>query len=166
MVCLDGSSVMIERTGGTLGDSISRARLVTADLEAPFEPHPGEAFDVVFSSHTVHHLRAPAKRALYARIFDLLEPGGLFLMSDRVALEAAFWPHLVALWDRVRETGGVEPFGRCEDHASYTAEEEAGGDVPDLLETQLTWLREIGFAPVDSFWRDGDQAVFGGLKPR
>jgi hypothetical protein len=34
------------------------------------------------------------------------------------------------------------------------------------VETQVRWLREIGFGQVDCFWKWRELAVFGGVKER
>ena len=40
----------------------------------------------------------------------------------------------------------------------------AGSDRPLDLETQLLWLREIGFADVDCYWKWLELALLGGAK--
>jgi len=44
------------------------------------------------------------------------------------------------------------------------ADEDESNQLLDV-ETQVAWLREIGFAQVDCFWKWRELAVFGGMRP-
>jgi hypothetical protein len=43
------------------------------------------------------------------------------------------------------------------------ADEDVSNQLLDV-ETQVAWLREIGFAQVDCFWKWRELALFGGVK--
>jgi hypothetical protein len=43
------------------------------------------------------------------------------------------------------------------------ADEDRSNQLLDV-ETQVAWLREIGFAQVDCFWKWRELALFGGVK--
>jgi hypothetical protein len=43
------------------------------------------------------------------------------------------------------------------------ADEDRSNHLLDV-ETQVRWLREIGFAQVDCFWKWRELALFGGIK--
>lgn len=164
LVCLDESAVMLERTRAALGARAEGTVFIASALQEDWVAQAGGSFDTVMANQCVHHLAAEDKRVLFARVSGLLRPGGLFLLNDKLAFDGGLWPHMVDLWDRVRIPAGFEPFSRRGSHAAYVAEEIEGGDVPDSLETQLGWLREAGFDPVDCFWRYADKAIFGGLR--
>ena len=95
----------------------------------------------------IHHLEDERKRSLIGEVFDLLEPGGVF----------ANFEHVASPTDRLHE-------------AFFAAIGEPPGneDPSDRLldvETQLGWLRELGFDDVDCYWKWLEMALLIGLKP-
>jgi tRNA (cmo5U34)-methyltransferase len=143
-VGLDFSALMLDAARERFaGDE--RIGLVEHDLTAPL-PALGR-FDAVVSSMAIHHLEHERKRSLYAEIFDLLEPGGTFANFEHVAspshrLHLAFYAAI------------DEPL-----------EHEDPSDRLLDVETQLAWLREIGFADVDCYWKWLEMAVLIAVKP-
>jgi tRNA (cmo5U34)-methyltransferase len=143
-VGLDFSELMLgaarERFTGDV-----RIELVEHDLAQPL-PALGR-FDAVVSSMAIHHLEHERKRALYAEVFELLEPGGTFANFEHVAspserLHVAFYAAI------------GEPM-----------EDEDPSDRLLDVETQLAWLREIGFVDVDCYWKWLEMALLIGVKP-
>jgi tRNA (cmo5U34)-methyltransferase len=124
--------------------------VVEHDLDAPLAPlgalAGGAGFDAVVSCFAIHHCSHARKRALYAEVFGLLVPGGVFYNLEHVAsptpeLHEAFFAAL----------------------GMTLAEEDRSNQLLDV-ETQVAWLREIGFAQVDCFWKWRELALFGGVK--
>jgi tRNA (cmo5U34)-methyltransferase len=142
-VALDLSLTMLEKARQRFADDES-VEVVEHDLNDAL-PSVG-SFDAVVSSIAIHHLEDERKRSLYREIFDLLEPGGMFLNLERVASPTPNLRH------RFLTAGG-------HDHDS-----EDSSDRPLDLETQLLWLREIGFADVDCYWKWLELALLGGAK--
>jgi tRNA (cmo5U34)-methyltransferase len=141
-VGLDFSPTMLATLRGLFaGDSA--VNIVAHDLEETLPPMV--AFDAVVSSFAIHHVPHARKRTLYSEIFAALAPGGVFCNLEHVA----------------------SPTARL--HAGFLAaiacEEEDPSNKLLALETQLAWLREIGFEDVDCHWKWRELALLSGVKP-
>jgi len=141
---LDFSDAMIERLEERFA-SDPLIEVVRHDLDAPL-PVVDTPFDAVVSSFAIHHLAHARKRSLYAEIFDRLAPGGVFCNLEHVA-SATTALHVTFL-----ERLGI-------------VDEDPSNKLLDV-ETQLVWLREIGFDDVDCHWKWRELALLAGVKPR
>jgi tRNA (cmo5U34)-methyltransferase len=119
--------------------------LVEHDLAEPV-PDLG-SFDAVVSSMAIHHLSHERKRTLYAEVFELLERGGVF----------ANFEHVAAPTERLHRA--------FYDAIGIRIEDEDPSDKLLDVETQLAWLREIGFTDVDCYWKWLEMALMIGVKP-
>jgi tRNA (cmo5U34)-methyltransferase len=143
-VALDLSELMLEAARERFaGDE--RIELVRHDLAEPL-PAIGP-FDAVVSSMAIHHLEHDRKRSLYGEVFDVLEPGGVFANFEHVAspthrLHLAFYAAI------------GEPL-----------EHEDPSDRLLDVESQLAWLRQVGFDDVDCYWKWLEMALLIGVKP-
>jgi tRNA (cmo5U34)-methyltransferase len=141
-VALDFSPAMLDELRRRFGKE-SRISIVAHDFDKIL-PDMGR-FDAVISSFAIHHVHHGRKRVLYEEIFNLLTPCGVFCNLEHVAsptpvLHRAF---LTAIsWER----------------------EDPSNKLLDL-ETQLAWLRDMGFANVDCHWKWRELALFAGAKP-
>ncbi|MGP8155949.1 MAG: class I SAM-dependent methyltransferase [Candidatus Acidiferrales bacterium] len=139
---LDFSPTMLEALRKQFaGDA--RVAILAHDLDKRLPPM--EPFDAVISSFAIHHVTHERKRALYAEVFDVLAPGGVFCNLEHVASPT---PRLHAEFLRA---------------ISWTDEDPSNKLLG--LEIQLEWLREIGFDHVDCHWKWRELALFAGLKP-
>ena len=101
-------------------------------------------FDAVISGFAIHHLVHERKRSLYGEIYAILNDGGCFynlelISSPTARLHADFMK------------------------ATHRDEEDPENKLLDL-QTQLTWLLELGFVDVDCHWKWREFALFGGVK--
>jgi SAM-dependent methyltransferase len=145
-VATDLSPTMLDAARARFaGDA--QVEVVEHDLDAPLGVLGDVgSFDAVVSCFAIHHCSHARKRALYAEVFGLLAPGGVFYNLEHVAsptpeLHEAFF---VAM-------------------GKTLADEDRSNQLLDI-ETQVAWLRELGFTQVDCFWKWRELALFGGIK--
>lgn len=141
-VGLDFSPTMVE-TLHKLFASESNVTIVAHDFEN--EMPAMEPFDAVISSFAIHHVPHERKRTLYQEIFGLLAPNGVFCNLEHVASPS---PRLHAGFLQAISWGEEDPSNKLLD-----------------FETQLAWLREIGFIDVDCHWKWRELALLVGVKP-
>ncbi|MGI8685263.1 MAG: SAM-dependent methyltransferase [Acidimicrobiales bacterium] len=165
VVGLDQSPPMLAAAEARLAAYPGRARLVRRALDDP-APLEGEApFDAAMAVQSVHHLDAAGKRALFAWVAAHLRPGGLFVLSDRVRLpSAALYPYHQALYSAQQAQSGEPLLPAGYGYGAHLHALALGGDRPDTVADQLTWLRAAGFGEADCFYREVERAIFGGLK--
>jgi SAM-dependent methyltransferase len=144
-VALDFSEPMLEKARKRFAKD-KKVTIVKHDLGLPLPAKQLGCFDVVVSSLAIHHLTHPRKKKLYMEVFDLLNPKGVFCNLERVAspTENLHLKFLVASGTPQTE----DPLNKLLD-----------------VETQLKWLRQIGFTDVDCYWKWLELALLVGFKP-
>ena len=126
LVGVDESEEMLAAAGAALADGdvdLRRGR-----FQDPLPPGP---FDLVVSVFAIHHLDAPGKADLFARLAAVLVPGARFVFADVVVPE---------------------------DSADAVTPLDAGYDLPDTVPDQLGWLADAGF-DARATWARRDVAV-------
>ena len=163
-VLVDFSQPMLTRAGESLAGYAGRWQAVTGDLNDPAwrDALPGGRYDAVVSGLAIHHLPPERKPALFAEIFELLEPGGMFVNMDYVAIDGPlrglFDEELLANAVRAeRENGGTRH--------EHEVDLEDDDDRPDTVEDQLRWLRDAGFQQVEVHFKWAEAAIYGGARP-
>ncbi|HRQ36861.1 MAG TPA: class I SAM-dependent methyltransferase [Chloroflexota bacterium] len=126
-------------------------------------------FNAAVSGFSIHHQPDGRKRALYAELFDLLTPGGIFVNVEHVASRSK-WGELLfeevfvdAMVAYHRQNGNGQPREQIA-HELYNRPDKAANKLT-AVETQCDWLRDIGFIHVDCYLKYFELAVFAGVKP-
>jgi tRNA (cmo5U34)-methyltransferase len=140
-VAVDFSPAMLEAARKRFSAD-SRVAIVEHNMDAPL-PALG-TFDAVISSFAIHHLVHERKRELYGEIFGLLNVGGVFCNLEHVASPS----------EKLHEEF-LQRIG-------FTVETEDPSNKLLDVETQLVWLREIGFGDVDCQWKWRELALLAG----
>ncbi len=142
-VAVDVSEPMLERARERFAGV--GVEVLMHDLAEPLPQLGG--FDAVVSCFAIHHLEDGRKRSLYAEVFGRLEPGGVFANLEHVASPTD------SLHRRFYEALGHPP--DWEDPSNRLVD----------VETQLGWLRDVGFDDVDCYWKWLEMALLIGVKP-
>ena len=144
-VALDFSETMLSRLRTHFAADTS-VRVLAHDLEQPLPASLG-TFDAIVSSFAIHHLPHERKRALYQEVHGLLRPDGVFCNLEHAASPTA------RLHERFLACLDIDP-----------DDEDPSNRLLDV-ETQLVWLRAIGYADVDCHWKWRELALLAGTKP-
>ena len=171
-VLLDFSEPMLARAR-ELAPASARVAFINADYGRAAWiqslPAPGR-FDAIVSGFSIHHQPDERKRELYGELFELLNPGGIFLNLEHVSSSSSwgrdvfdeyFVDALHAAHCRARE---IVPRSMIAEQYHGRTDEQANILAP--VETQCGWLRELGFERVDCYFKVLELALFGGVKPR
>lgn len=142
-VAIDFSPAMVDAARNRFAGDRS-VIVIPHNLDDPL-PDIGK-FDAVISSFAIHHVAHPRKRTLYSEIHGLLNPGGVFCNLEHVASPTP--------------TLHVEFLHRI----GNTIETEDPSNKLLDVETQLRWLREIGFVDVDCHWKWRELALLAGRR--
>ena len=143
-VAIDFSPAMLEAARKRF-EGNSQVKVIEHNMDSSL-PALGK-FDAVISSFAIHHLVHERKRALYQEIFGLLNKGGVFCNLEHVASPSA----------RLHEEFLLR--------IGFTVETEDPSNKLLEVETQLRWLREIGFADVDCLWKWRELGLLVGRRP-
>ncbi|MDQ4130457.1 MAG: class I SAM-dependent methyltransferase [Actinomycetota bacterium] len=143
-VGLDFSPVMIDAARRRFADD-GRVEIREHDLDEPLPPLG--PFDAVVSGLAIHHCPDERKRDVYAEAYGLLRPGGVFLNLDHVASPT------LRLHEKFLAALDMAP------------EDDDPSNILLDVETQLRWLREVGFTDVDCYWKWREVALLGGVRP-
>jgi SAM-dependent methyltransferase len=142
-VAVDFSRAMLEAVRKRFA-GVSQVSVIDHNMDFPL-PSFGK-FDAVISSFAIHHLVHERKRELYAEVYQALNPGGVFCNLE----------HVASVSPRLHE----EFLHRI----GFTVESEDPSNKLLDLETQLEWMREIGFVDVDCHWKWRELALLAGRR--
>jgi tRNA (cmo5U34)-methyltransferase len=129
---IDVSARMLAAAGERLDPS--RVLLSVGRIQ---DPLPAGPYDLIASALAVHHLDAAEKRALFARVYTVMRPGGRFVLAD-VVVPLPPRPPLATL------------------NADY--------DRPSSVADQFAWLAASGLEPSIA-WETDHLAVLVATRP-
>jgi tRNA (cmo5U34)-methyltransferase len=169
---VDFSEPMMEAAQDLLGEDATLPTFVLADLNsrdwvnAVAEDAP---YDAIVSGFTIHHLSNERKAAVYGEVLGILAPGALFINVEHVA-SASPWIEEVwddAMIDSLADYHEKQRTGQTRDMVAreYRRRPDRSANVLAPVGTQLTWLRDAGFADVDCVFKYFELAVLVGRKP-
>ncbi len=147
-IAVDFSQTMLEAAKKRFAND-AKTQVMAHNLDEPLPMTLIEdgRFDAVVSCFAIHHLTHPRKQKLYLEIFDLLEPNGIFCNLEHVSSPTpAIHRHFL---------NAIGMADKPEDPSNKLLD----------VETQLTWLQELGFTDVDCYWKWLELALLVGRKP-
>jgi tRNA (cmo5U34)-methyltransferase len=125
-------------------------------------------FDVIVSGLSIHHQTDARKKEIYAEIYSLLAPGGMFLNLEHVVsrtkwIETFFENMFIdSLYEfHRRQNPAVE---RSQVAQDFVKRRDKEANILCPVEDQCQWLRDIGFEDVDCYFKMFELALFGGRK--
>jgi SAM-dependent methyltransferase len=151
--------------------SLPNTTVAKADFASPQwldVARPHGLFDIVISGFAIHHQPDDRKRELYAEVYDLLAPGGIFLNLEHVAsateagqelFDDFFIDHLHGF--HRKSNAGVNRDAVADEYYQRPDKKE---NILAPVEEQCEWLRQIGLNDVDCFFKVFELALFGGRK--
>lgn len=157
LTCLDFAENMIAQAKIRM----SKYRNVNFILEDIRKFEFDKKYDAVVSSLALHHLETKKdKIKFYKKIFDALEPEGVFYNSDIILGSNETLHELyVSKWKEFMAKS--LPGDEIEDTWMAKHHRE---DRPEVLLDQISWLKDIGFKQIDIVWKYYNFAVYGGTK--
>lgn len=169
---VDFSMPMIQAALRNLQEFSRSLHVLSLDYSDPswFDVISSQApFDAVVSGYSIHHQPHPIKQQVYADIFDLLEPGGVFVNIEHVSsstqrIETIYDDYFI---DNLWASQLIDSDAQTRDQvaAAYRKREDKHANFLAPVELQSEWLRNIGFVDVDCFFKIFELAVFGGWRP-
>lgn len=170
-VFVDFSAPMIEAAHKKIPKNNKKLFFITEDYGKPSWINSVKQFgkfDVIVSGLSIHHQADKRKKEIYKEIFNLLNPGGLFLNLEHVSSPSRWLRHLFdeffidCLYKYHCAMGSVMSHKEIAKKHYNNPLKKANILAP--VETQCAWLRGIGFKNVDCYLKIFELALFGGIK--
>jgi tRNA (cmo5U34)-methyltransferase len=156
LTLLDISDQMLEVAKKRFSSN-PRTRYITGDYSAR---DLGGRYDLICSALSIHHLLHKDKQALFRRVYDALNPNGVFVNADQAAGEtAALDRQYLQYWDEFVCNGPLS-----KDEQAEILKRRAALDKNAKLSVQLGWLRCCGFLDVDVVYCNRIFVVITGRK--
>jgi tRNA (cmo5U34)-methyltransferase len=121
---------------------------------------PTNRFDIILAGAVLHHLRDDQDWAdTFRKIFNLLKPGGCFMISDLVIQDTQVMTEytMERYGDYLEGIGGKDYRRKVLDYVNRE-------DSPRSITYQLELMRKTGFREVEIFHKNICFGAFGGIK--
>jgi ubiquinone/menaquinone biosynthesis C-methylase UbiE len=167
-VLADFSPTMLRAAQTRVNRFTKPARVLNLDYSLPVwvQQVQGLApFDAIVSGYSIHHQPDTRKREIYDEIFGLLRSGGIFINIEHVE-SASNWVQAVndeLFVDHLHRHHASR--SRADVASEFYNRPDKAANILAPVESQCTWLRDIGFADVDCYMKVFELAVFGGRRP-
>jgi len=168
-VLADFSEPMLDQARAGLKDYASQLEFLNVDYADPnwgkLVQHAAP-FDAVVSGYSIHHQPDARKKEIYGEIFRLLKPGGWFINVEHIAprtqlVTEMFENHIIeARIAKEIKTGGTQTPEQIAE--AFNSRQDRIANILTPTETQLDWLRELGYQDVDCYFRAYSLAVLAG----
>ena len=117
-------------------------------------------YDLCCSALSIHHLEHEEKHKLYKKIFDSLNPGGMFVNADQVLGETTVINRrYMAYWDEFLVPCPLSP----EDKKQMLYRRDTF-DKNEKLSVQLAWMADCGFGEIDLVYKNRLFVVYTGKR--
>lgn len=162
IIGVDSSKPMIERARERLADYKNNFQAIEKNLTAlELSDLPADKARYVFSVQVLHELAKEEKLVLLSKIYKFLEPGGSFLIMDRVSTDLkTFSESYKTIWDRLEKLTDLK---NGKSYSDYQEKIGGKGDSPATEEEYLNLLRQVGFKAA-TLHLHFDRAIIIGVK--
>ncbi|MBT3231436.1 MAG: class I SAM-dependent methyltransferase [Calditrichaeota bacterium] len=170
VLAIDSAEKMMSTALGRLGPRAERVTPIVDDI-LTFQRwnSKGEAYDIIFSSFTLHHLTNIEKSDLFGEVVSCLVSGGWFINADLVVANSPIVEERIqelrveGILDR--NQGRIQSFSDRETTKKTLSTIEAkDGDQPLPLLEDIDILRRAGLTSTEVFWKEYREVVYGGPK--
>lgn len=116
-------------------------------------------YDVIISALSIHHLKNAEKKQLYAKIYEILEFGGVFINGDQFLVRSLNNENTCHEHCKNK----IEKTELAEDE-KQSAYERMKHDKPATIEDHFNWLEEPGFIDIHLFYKYYNFGIIRGKK--
>ena len=156
---VDLSGPMLDKAFERLSEEThKKVQLVKGDVrEVPLKQNH---FDIILAGAVLHHLRDDQDwKDTFKKIYDLLKPGGCFMISDLITQDTEILSEYT--WERYGDY--LEGLGG-KDYRKKVLDYVAMEDSPRSMNYQLDLMKKVGFQKVEILHKNMCFGAFGGIK--
>lgn len=123
---------------------------------------PQKQYQIAISIQALHHIPHQNKLEVFKYLYRILEDDGIFLLSDRIAIDTAHLSHIyTTFWERLEQQAQIKSGWSGKYYVQQRLPQK--GDYPATLVELLTLLQEAGFYAA-CLHLQMDRALIAGIK--